>query len=181
MKKLLSTALISGTVLSTLMVSSWTYAEKYPRHTKEHIDFAKVVNVEPIYETVSYSEPYQECHYERRTVKNHKSHTAVIVGSLIGGAIGNELGHNKSNKRVGAIAGAILGGSIANDINRNNRHHYHNTRDERVCTTSQHVSYKEEITGYNVGYKYRGRTYYTTMDQHPGKKIRVAVNIRPVY
>jgi uncharacterized protein YcfJ len=147
---------------------------------EDHIDFAKVVDVQPIYETVSYNEPHRQCHYEQRVVRhNNGSKTGVILGSLIGGAIGHELGHNKSNKKVGAVAGAILGGSIAKDL-QHNKHGYHTTRNERVCTTSHEVRYKQELSGYNVAYKYRGRTFHTTMGQHPGDRIRVAVSVRPL-
>lgn len=146
----------------------------------ENIDYAKVVSAKPIYETVSYSEPYEECRYEERTVRRHgDSNTAVILGSLIGGAIGNKLGHNKSNKRVGAVAGAILGGSIAKDIHHN-KEGYRRVRNEKVCSTAYQVSYKEEVTGYDVAYKYRGVTYYTKTNEHPGKQIRVAVSVRPL-
>jgi len=170
----------------TLAMTPLAQAEKskryYQSHESQHsetIDFAKVITVKPIYETVSYSEPYKECHYEERSVRRHRdSSTAIILGSLIGGAIGNELGHRKSNKRIHTVAGAILGGSIAKDIDRSKRG-YH-VRNERVCTTSYQVNYKEEVTGYDVAYKYRGITYHTSMEQHPGKKIRVAVSVRPL-
>jgi len=157
-----------------------SYQQGSYQQGNEKTAYAKVVNVKPIYETVSYSEPYEQCRYEERTVSRHRnSNTAIILGSLIGGAIGNELGHNKSNKRVGTVAGAILGGSIAKDIQRN-KHGYQQVRNEKICTTAYEVNYKQEVTGYDVAYKYHGVTYYTTTDQHPGKRIRVAVSVRPL-
>jgi uncharacterized protein YcfJ len=154
--------------------------QHYPQQANENIGSARVVNIKPIYETVSYSEPYEECRYEERTIRRHRdSNTALILGSLIGGAIGNELGHNKTNKRVGTVAGAILGGSIAKDIHRN-KNRYRQVRNEKVCITAYEISYKEEVTGYDVAYEYHGVTYYTTTDEHPGKRIRVAVNVRPL-
>lgn len=174
MNKLLLPLCMSG-----LMMTNAAMAEDDYYHSYEHTDVAKVVNVEPLYETISYSEPQRECHYEQHVVRHHSgSKTPIIIGSLIGGAIGNELGHNKSNKKVGAVAGAILGGSIASDLNRKDRG-YH-TKRERVCTTTERVRYKEELTGYNVTYKYRGKQFHTTMDRHPGERIRVAVSVRPL-
>lgn len=147
-------------------------------------DYARVTHVEPIYETIAYSEPHRECHLEDRVVRRHhggQSATPKILGALIGGAIGNELGHNKSNKRVGAVAGAILGGSIASDIQRGNRHHHNTyTKTERVCHTSHRTRERRELTGYHVDYKYRGRHYSTVMDRHPGDEIRVAVDVSPL-
>jgi len=142
-------------------------------------DYAKVTNVQPIYETVSYREPHKECYIEQRQVHRKRSNTPEIIGALIGGAIGNKLGHNKSNKRVGALAGAILGGSIARDANRGD-HHGSFTTNEEVCHVSHTVHQEQQVTGYNVDYKYRGRQYQTVMNQHPGKRIRVAVDVRPI-
>jgi len=149
-----------------------------------HTDYAKVTYVEPIYESVSYSEPHRKCHFEERAVhrRHQSSATPKILGALVGGAIGNELGHNKSNKRVGAVAGAILGGSIASDLQRNNHRHRHNgyTKTEKVCHTSHKVRHRQELTGYEVNYKYRGRSYNTIMDEHPGDRLRVTVDVRPI-
>jgi uncharacterized protein YcfJ len=161
-----------------LALSTTAYADNYKRGSEQtHYKYAKVVDVEPIYQNVRYYQPTRACHYERRATRGNNT-TAVIVGSLLGGAIGNELGHKKSNKRVGALAGAILGGSIANDVTREKRSSY--GEQQQVCTSTQQIRYHEKITGYNVGYRYRGQTYYTRMDQYPNDKIRIAVSVRPV-
>ncbi|MFT5118877.1 MAG: hypothetical protein ACI9NY_002419, partial [Kiritimatiellia bacterium] len=125
---------------------------------------------------------HRECHTEERVVRNHRNHsyTPNILGALMGGAIGNELGHNKSNKRVGAVAGAILGGSIASDMKRSNRHQGHYTKTEQVCSTSHSVRHKSELAGYDVSYQYHGRRYSTIMDSHPGNSIRIAVDVSPI-
>jgi uncharacterized protein YcfJ len=148
-----------------------------------HTDYARVTHVSPIYETITINEPHRECHIEERSVRHYKqssSATPTIVGALIGGAIGNKLGHNKSNKRVGAVAGAILGGSIASDLNRNKGHHGHRTKSERVCSTHYTTRHKKQVSGYDVNYEYRGRQYSTIMDSHPDRRIQVAVDVRPI-
>jgi uncharacterized protein YcfJ len=161
-----------------LALSTTAYADNYKRGSNQtHYKYAKVVDVEPIHQNIRYYEPTRDCHYERRATRGNNT-TAVIVGSLLGGAIGNELGHKKSNKRVGALAGAILGGSIANDMTRGKRSSY--GEQEQVCTTTQQLRYHDKIIGYNVGYRYRGQTYYTRMDHHPSDKIKIAVSVRPV-
>ncbi|MEO0443006.1 MAG: glycine zipper 2TM domain-containing protein [Pseudomonadota bacterium] len=167
--------------ITSLAIASTAQAgSQQGNHGQDTIDYARVISVDPIYDSVSYKEPYQSCHYEDRVLRQASgSKTPVIIGGLIGGAIGNKLGHNKSNKRVGAVAGAILGGSIAADIHRN-KHHGHAVRSERICHTAYEVRYKQAISGYNVAYKYRGRTYFTTRHQHPGDRIKVAVSVRPV-
>ncbi len=180
MNTLLKSTLAIVTTTSLIMAPIIEAEPSKHRHNQTQMDYARVINVSPIYETVSYSEPYQECHYEERLIKDKRdSTTAIIVGSLIGGAIGNELGHNKSNKRVGAFAGAVLGGSIARDIDRRKQGGY-KVKTEKVCSTRYKDAYHEELTGYDVTYQYRNLTYYTTMDEHPGKRIRVAVNVQPL-
>ena len=184
MKQLALTLAIASIGFSCISQAKDRYYQEFYNNdgmsSEEYLDFARVVDSQPIYETVSYQEPIQKCHYETRMVRygGNDSKTAIIVGSLIGGAIGNKLGHKKSNQRVGAVAGAILGGSIASDLQGKNKH-YHGKR-ERVCMTTEKIRYKQELSGYNVTYKYRGRTYSTVMDQQPGDRIRIAVSLRPL-
>lgn len=150
-------------------------------------DFAKVTHVEPIYKTVAHRTPERQCWTEtvayEQPHNGYRSHTGTILGGLIGGAIGNELGHHKSNQQVGAVAGAILGASVARDIGNKSNPHYSSTeyREEERCEVTHQVSYEEKITGYKVTYRYHGNLYHTRMDHHPGKKIKVAVNVSPVY
>jgi len=170
----------------TLASAPYTLADsKYSRHhdKQQLVEYARVIDSHPIYETVSYNEPVRECRIEQRAVRrNYHSQTPVILGSIIGGAIGNELGHGRSNKKLGAVVGSILGGSIANDLSKGHRHgHGHKQiRHERVCTTIDKIRYQEELVGYNVRYKYKGQVYHTTMANKPGHRIRIAVNINPI-
>ncbi|GIS19280.1 MAG: hypothetical protein CM15mP120_11960 [Pseudomonadota bacterium] len=75
---------------------------------------ADVIAVSPRYETVTYSEPREECRLERVAYsdRGHKSSTPKIVGALIGGALGNAVGAKRPNKQVGAVVGGLLGYSI---------------------------------------------------------------------
>lgn len=150
-------------------------------------DWARVVDVDPIYETIRHRVPVRDCWMETRyepVDRGRGSYTPGLLGAVIGGALGNELGHNKSNKRVGAVVGAALGASIARDIDQHRRGHrserVHPVREE-VCETSERVEYEEQLVGYNVTYRYQDRTYHTQMSEHPGKRLRVAVNVTPVY
>lgn len=160
----------------------------------DRYDTAKVTHVEPIYKTIEHRTPHRECWtktvaYERPVHghhRGHRSHTGTIVGAIIGGVIGNKIGgHHKRHKRVGTVAGAILGGSIGKDISHQN-HHRHAQRvteykDVEQCKTHHTVEHEEKIVGYDVTYKYHGNTYNTRMNRHPGKRIKVTVDVRPVY
>jgi len=169
----------------SLVSTSYALADKKHSHhynKQQFVDYARVIDSKPLYETVSYNEPVRECRIEERIVRHRKhAKTPVVLGSIIGGAIGNELGHSKTNKKVGVVVGSILGGAIASDIHReHNKHRHSEVRHERVCHMVDQVRYQEELVGYNVRYKYKGRVYHTTMANHPGERIRIAVNIKPI-
>lgn len=140
-------------------------------------DYARVIDVDPIYETIAREIPRQECWQE--SVPAHRSATGPILGAIIGGALGNELGHHKSNKQVGAVVGAVLGASIGNDISR--RHGRSGYRTEEYCRDATDIVYEKEVTGYWVTYQYQGRRYETRMPYHPGKRLPVNVAVEPRY
>jgi len=152
-----------------------------------HIDFAKVTQVTPIYKTIEHRVPHRECWTETVAYDNprhsQRSQTGTLLGGLVGAAIGNGVGHHKRNKQVGAVAGAILGASIGRDISAKNSGYGSVTeyRDEQRCDVSHETEYEERLLGYDVTYKYHGMTYNTRMGHHPGKKIKVAVKVRPVH
>lgn len=154
--------------------------------SNKHQDYAKVLDVEPIVVRSERRIPRRECWDEQVRYEEPRQHrnsyTAPILGGIIGGALGNELGHNKSNQRVGAAVGAVLGASIGHDVTRDRAYTggHVSYRTETRCAVEHDVEYYERITGYNVTYRYQGRTYHTRTDSHPGKKIRVRVNVVPV-
>ena len=141
--------------------------------------WAEVVGVEPVYDTVRRIEPVQECR-EQRVPERYGGHsrTPPILGAIIGAALGNAVGHKKSNKRVGAVAGALLGGSIGADIGRQHRRGGYRT--ETVCDLVEEVREEERFAGYHVRYQYNGTLYSTRMRNHPGDRIRVRVRVVPV-
>ncbi len=141
--------------------------------------WADVLDVEPVYETVRRIEPVQACRDERvRHRLGGHSATPPILGAIIGAALGNAVGHKKANKRIGAVAGAILGGSIGADIGRSSRPGGYRT--ETVCEWHEEVREEERLTGYHVRYQYNGTVYATRMRNHPGDQIRVRVRVTPV-
>ncbi|MEJ2443680.1 MAG: glycine zipper 2TM domain-containing protein [Exilibacterium sp.] len=149
------------------------------------IDFARVTNVAPIYRTVEHRVPEKQCWTETVAYEQpgYRSNTGTILGGLIGAAVGNSIGHHKRNKQVGAVAGAVLGASIGRDIGHRTAagNGFTEYRDEQRCEVKHRVEYEETVVGYDVTYRYRGQIYHTRTDQHPGKRIKVAVKVRPVY
>ena len=145
-------------------------------------DTAKVVNVSPIYKTVRIDVPRRECWNEERVVyhnDNRRSATPVVLGGLLGGVIGSRFGGGKG-KDVATVAGVALGATIANDMRRNRHPGGSHVEEEQVCKTSNDYMEEDRIDGYKVRYRYKGNTYVTHMDRHPGKKIKVRVQVSPV-
>jgi uncharacterized protein YcfJ len=114
---------------------NYNYNRDFKRDVKQvRYKYAWVVNVIPIYQNVRCYEPPRTCHYKRRATLRDNT-TAVIVGSLLGGAIGNELGHKRTNQRVGVLVGAVLGGSVANDVTSGKRSFI--SKQEQVCVATR--------------------------------------------
>ena len=189
-KKLFLSMLVASTVA---LASGPVAAKKYRAPSNSAFDYAKVVNVEPIYETYQVHKPVEHCYTERVRVTNNryygkKSKTPEIIGGIIGGAIGNRVGKNGGGnaRDVATVVGAVLGGSIARDIKHKNhnkrygksgRDHYETV--ER-CEIEDSYTTKKELVGYDVAYKYRGNVYYSHFDQHPGDRIKIKVSVKPV-
>ncbi len=146
---------------------------------------APVTQVEPIIETVAYTEPEERCWFEEvdvRPLGAAQSATTPLIGALIGGAIGNAVGHKKRNKQVGAVVGALIGGSIAADIDRQqSRTQVSSTRRVRqeVCEVVSETKYRREVTGYLVTYELGGESYQTRLQRNPGDTVRLRVSVRP--
>lgn len=152
-----------------------------------HYDYAQVVDVNKIIEKVKYNEPVEKCWNEKvrhrtRHVRNNNSKTPDVLGAIVGAAVGNRFGKG-SGRDAATVAGALLGGSIGRDIRKNNnRHHQDSYRVETVrqCETHNEVRYEEQVAGYEVKYRYKGKVFTTQMDAHPGREIKVQVTVVPV-
>ncbi|MGQ0385319.1 MAG: glycine zipper 2TM domain-containing protein [Gammaproteobacteria bacterium] len=147
-------------------------------------DYARVVDVEPLRRRVRVSEPVRECWdevdyaSEGPLSSNHLGGT--LMGALIGGALGNQVGDGRG-RQVARAAGAIIGGAIGHNVSRERRRQRYG--DEQYvyerCETRYRDSYEERIDGYEVTYEYAGRRYQTEMPYDPGERIRIRVDVTP--
>jgi uncharacterized protein YcfJ len=174
-------ATLTGIALSLTLSTTALAGNKHKHHSR--IEYARVVDARPIYQRITHQVPQESCHYETVSYRNNSnsSYTGTVVGGLLGAAIGHELGHSKRNKDVAAVAGGLLGASIGRDISRNKSPGRAEYRDQQVCHTRYVTEYSQQLMGYDVTYKYQGRTYQTRTNQHPGSRIPVDVHVRPVY
>jgi uncharacterized protein YcfJ len=117
---------------------------------------------------------------------------AGLVGGVIGGLIGHQFGGG-DGKTALTIAGATLGATVARNHALRQRsfepdgyRRYatgRGVRDYPVlrCTTAMETRRVRDVDGYDVRYRYNGRTFHKWMDEHPGEHVRVLVSVEPVY
>jgi hypothetical protein len=163
------------------------------RNSNERRDIATVVAVNERWGDPGYLR--QECWNERtngyesgyyrdangRLYRGDSTANGTLLGALIGGALGNQVG--KGDGRTAAtIGGAVIGGAIGNNVDRNHDSGGYSYRDnsgvERRCRT---VSDGGRFGGYDVTYRYAGQTYHALMNQRPGRTMRVMVQVRPQF
>jgi len=136
-------------------------------------DYARVVDVDPIVSRVAVRSPQRECWYEDRDVYSRPtSATPTVLGAIIGGVIGHQIGSGHS-RNVGTVAGAVLGASVGHDVST--RHAGVETRSVERCEVRTQHDWEERIDGYRVTYRYQGRTYDTVMPYDPGNRVQVRV------
>ncbi len=154
-----------------------------PAVQAEVYDYARVVESEPVREWVRVPTEREVCWNERVEQRPHREggSAEVVVGSIIGGVIGNQFGEGKG-KDAATVAGALLGAAIASDAQQHERAHAHPRSDVvRRCRVERDWVERQEITGYEVTYRYKGETYRTFMEHDPGDRIKVRVTVTPVH
>jgi uncharacterized protein YcfJ len=170
------------------------------------VDYARVVDVDPIVRRIRVSEPRRECYQEtryeeRRGYDDRRYETrngarpaagAMILGGLIGAAVGNQIGSG-DGRRAATVAGAIIGSAIGHDNSQRNGRYVDGSRyDSRDngryegrpysverCDVRYEDSWEERIEGYRVTYEYQGRHGTMTLPYDPGPRVRVRVDVRP--
>ena len=177
MKKIIISSLIA--VMAIGAGSAYAGHGKHKFRDYSFYDRARVTNVEPVYTTVRVSVPHQECY--KQEVRTHRHRGDKAASTLLGGIIGGAIGHNVGHHRKGAtVAGAIIGAAVGNELGKNRTHRHEHVRYEDVCETNYSYEDQQRLDGYSVTYRYKGETFTTFMDEHPGKRIRVRVHVSPV-
>ena len=158
-------------------------------------DSAPVIGVHAITERIPVNR--EECWseqrrgYEERTVTRQDNGAQIgagtVIGAIAGGVLGHQMGSSSGGRDHGTAAGAIVGGLVGNQIDRNNNGPSSQeveverrpvNREVERCRTVQEV--REVASGYDVRYRYGNREFVTRMPFDPGRRIRIAVDIRPV-
>jgi len=165
------------------------------RGRNERRDIATVVRVDERFADNGYLR--QECWNERtnaydsgyyrdangRLYRGDSTANGTLLGALIGGAVGNQVG--KGDGRTAAtIAGAVIGGAVGNNVDRNHDSSgAYSYRDQSgIVRRCRQVSDNDgRFGGYDVTYRYAGQTYHALMNYRPGRTMRVMVQVRPQF
>lgn len=145
-----------------------------------YADSAKVISATPIYETIEINRPVERCYRERVVHRDPGYHSPIgtLVGGVAGGVLGNQIGHGRG-RTVATVVGALLGASVGHRVGHHNGGRSYVTH-ERRCELVDHYDTEEELVGYRVKYRYKGRIFETRTSEHPGRRIRVRVDVDPL-
>ncbi|MBC55094.1 MAG: histidine kinase [Gammaproteobacteria bacterium] len=146
--------------------------------------YADVLESRPVYQSVTVSAPREQCWQEQVPVRDrHRSdsRTPALISAIVGGAIGNAVGNNSSSRKVGTVVGAVLGHSVGRDIvAANSRHEPARYQTVQHCEVVDEYYDEERLMGYQVRYRYNGEDFSVRMDDDPGERIRLRVQVEPV-
>jgi uncharacterized protein YcfJ len=147
-------------------------------------DYARVVDVRPRYEQVAVRVPVESCWRETEYEGGRRRGSnagASVLGGLVGAVVGNQFGSG-SGRKVGAVAGAVIGSAVGSEIAANRAGGFREARAYEVerCGVVEETRYEERIASYRVTYEYNGRRQVTELPYDPGRRLRVAVDVRPL-
>lgn len=179
--------------LATFAISAPANAgDKHRRHKHRAVysgvEYARVVDVDPIVRRVRVSAPERECWNESEPVRTH-SRTEVrstLIGGLIGAAVGHRVsGRHDISTPVAVVGGAAIGAAVGNGIGERradrNGHYETGYRSVQRCEVGYRDVWEEHIEGYRVTYLYHGREFTSMMPYDPGDRVRVNVDVSPQY
>jgi uncharacterized protein YcfJ len=133
-------------------------------------DSAQVLNSQAITKQVKV--PHRECQdktvVHQREVKDDNRVAGKAIGAILGGVLGHQVGGGNGNK-VATVAGAVAGGYAGDRVQDNMQKKDTYTTVENVCSTT--YTTREDITGYDVTYKLKGKESVVRMSYDPGSTI----------
>ncbi len=149
-------------------------------HGHGFIGKARVIEAQPLYETVEVAIPVNECWTETVTRSNRRpgAYIAPIAGGIVGGVVGHQFGGGRGKTAL-TVAGTLLGASVGHNIGQSHYRSRPTVERIRHCETVDQYEEQQQLLGYRVKYRYEGQTYYTQTTEHPGKFIPVRVNVHP--
>ena len=141
--------------------------------------YARVVQIEENYETVTEYSPIKVCRDEEIPIygninRNTDNSGNVLLGMILGGVSGKVITGEDGGAAVGAIAGGLIG---ANNNNSNNQ--IVGFRTVKTCSMRQKEVNSTQLKNYRITYDFHGAlgTSYSYNSYLVGDKIAVNVNV----
>jgi uncharacterized protein YcfJ len=171
MEEVMNKEILVALILGTMAATAGAGNRHDHDHGRGHDRYAEVVRVEPILERVRYTVPVEHCWDEERVVSTPSRH--IIVGTLIGAAIGKHVGDAHGDRALGTVGGALIGATVGSNIARE-RGDYRGRREVvRRCETRHEEHWDQQVVAYRVSYVYKGRRDVVRLAYDPGRWYRV--------
>lgn len=140
---------------------------------------AEVLSAQPRIERVL--DRTESCYMETEQIRvqpaQEHSATGAVVGALAGGILGNQVGKG-TGRAVATGLGVVIGAGVGDHLgNQGSAPSTSAPRQVRRCTPVE--SYREVVKGYDVTYRFMGRTFRTVTAQDPGRYMAVDVRVSP--
>jgi len=163
---------INGIVIGVVIATAGGAIASYTMLGDKAPDYAQVVNVEELTETIN--TPREVCEdvpvTRKAPVKDEHKIAGTAIGAVVGGLLGNQIGGG-SGKTVATVAGAAAGGYAGNKVQGNMQDKDTYTTTERRCHTV--TDSHQNVVGYNVTYMIGDQEGTVRMDEKPGSRIPV--------
>jgi len=163
---------INGIVIGVVIATAGGAIASYTMLSDKAPDYAQVVNVEELTETIN--TPREVCEdvavTKKAPVKDEHKIAGTAIGAVVGGLLGNQIGGG-SGKTVATVAGAVGGGYAGNKVQGNMQDKDTYTTTERRCHTV--TDSHQNVIGYNVTYMIGAQEGTVRMDEKPGNRIPV--------
>ena len=182
----------------TLMLGALGAAALPGASAAQFEEYGRVIRAQPRTEQIR--QPREECRTEYVQAPQQYSQQSqygqqqrdpggAILGAIAGGILGNQVGGGSGRAAataVGVLAGAVAGDRISNqdgrpmDQGRQGQYGQSQYPQEQAVRQCRMVdAYESRITGYDVTYDYRGRSYTSFMQRDPGDRVRLRVTVEP--
>jgi len=141
--------------------------------------FARVVQIEENYETITEYSPIKICRDEEvpiygNTNQNNNNSGNVLLGMILGGVSGKVITGEDGGAAVGAIAGGLIGAN-----NNNSGNQIIGFRTVQTCTMEKKEVNSTRLKNYRITYDFHGAlgTSYSYNSYLVGDKIPVNVSV----
>lgn len=133
----------------------------------------RVVDIKPIYTSVSKQQPQQVCRQVEVPVYGQTQGSGASGGDVLTGMIiGGLLGKGASGNDKGAAAGAVIGGIIAAD-KKKGQQVVTGYRQETQCTTEYRYVTQQVVNEYDIMYNIDGREVTFRVNRAVGERAYI--------